>query len=300
MIDNKTIVIVSTMNRSGDDWDMRLCQSLNLNTPAVIVNQCPDIDKKIKEYVTFHKNKSIIVINSKQKGIGRSRNQGLLEIDNDLNIVNTSPEEKADNSKYVLLADDDIRYVDDYSQLVSYYFEVLKCDALVFNIKAKNLSDTRVKDKEITHTKRVRWYDCLRYGAVRIAVKKEFLDKHNIWFSLEHGGGAKYQYGEDSLFIHDLLKAGAKIMTVPETLCSCDYSESSWFKGYDEKFFYDMGVLFYKLFNTHGKVGLKGKLLLTVMVLKNKDKLEKVGRRVALQNAWNGYTKKSRKVITIS
>lgn len=265
------------MNRHGDNWDNDLLQSLNINSEAIIINQCPEMNKTVKEYVTFYNNSKVTVVNEKNRGIGRSRNTGLLKLPSEC--------------EYVLFADDDITYVDNYTYLIERYFNVLNCDMLIFNTDVKENGEAkRVKEKQNKTIKKVHWFDCLRYGAVRIAIKKEFLDTHNIWYSLEHGGGAKYQYGEDSLFIHDCLKAGAIIYTVPETLCSFNYDTSSWFNGYDENFFYDMGVLFYKLFNSHGKPSLKGKLFLYVMVTKNKDKLKTVHRNVALKKAMEGYT----------
>ena len=53
----------------------------------------------------------------------------------------------------------------------------------------------------------------------------------------------KYSAGEDVLFVRDCLRKKCKIYAVPDTLASLnDERDSSWFKGYNEKYFFDKGV----------------------------------------------------------
>ena len=56
-----------------------------------------------------------------------------------------------------------------------------------------------------------------------------------------------YSAGEDSLFISDLLKHKLKIYAYPEKIATVRQFESSWFKCYTKKYFYDKGALFYAL-----------------------------------------------------
>ena len=90
----------------------------------------------------------------------------------------------------------------------------------------------------------VKFHNCLNYGAVRIAVKKEALLKHNLSFSEKFGGGAPFSAGEDTLFICDMLKSKMKLYTYPAVIASVKQEESTWFHGYDEKYLYDKGALF--------------------------------------------------------
>ena len=62
------------------------------------------------------------------------------------------------------------------------------------------------------------------------------------------GGGAKYSCGEDSIFIHDCIKNGLKVYVSPAKICSVSQEKSTWFKGYNEKFFFDKGVLVKAIF----------------------------------------------------
>ena len=64
-----------------------------------------------------------------------------------------------------------------------------------------------------------------------------------IYFNLNFGGGTTYSAGEDVLFVRDCLRKKCKIYAVPDTLASLnDERDSSWFKGYNEKYFFDKGV----------------------------------------------------------
>lgn len=67
-------------------------------------------------------------------------------------------------------------------------------------------------------------------------------------FSLLFGGGAKYSNGEDSLFLKDCLKYGLKVYAVPIEIGAERERESTWFKGYTDKFFIDRGVLYHFLY----------------------------------------------------
>lgn len=65
---------------------------------------------------------------------------------------------------------------------------------------------------------RVRWYNYAKYGAARLAVRREALIKSDINFSLRFGGGAQYGSGEDTIFLSDCLKKGTENLRC--SLCS--------------------------------------------------------------------------------
>ena len=67
------------------------------------------------------------------------------------------------------------------------------------------------------------------------------------------GGGAKYSNGEDSLFIMECIKKGLKILALPISIGREEERESTWFKGYNKKFFYDRGVLYRPLYGVWAK-----------------------------------------------
>lgn len=97
----------------------------------------------------------------------------------------------------------------------------------------------------ITEEKKVHFYNCGRYGAVSFAIRTDALKKSGVRFSTLFGGGAKYSNGEDSLFIKELMDKGIQVYTSPEVIGRETESESTWFSGYHDKFFFDRGVLYH-------------------------------------------------------
>ena len=67
-------------------------------------------------------------------------------------------------------------------------------------------------------------------------------------FSLLFGGGARYSNGEDSLFLAECSRKGLKVYKAPVTIGKENGRPSTWFHGYNEKFFYDRGVLYHFLY----------------------------------------------------
>ena len=83
-----------------------------------------------------------------------------------------------------------------------------------------------------------------RYPAFAAAARLGSIKRSGVRFSDLFGGGAKYSSGEDNLFFMDCLKAGLVIKAVPVTIGTEEPRRSTWFNGYNEKFFKDRGVLY--------------------------------------------------------
>ena len=93
-----------------------------------------------------------------------------------------------------------------------------------------------------TRIKRLRLYNALKYGTIRIAIKRNSLLKSNLHFFDSFGPGCKYNMNEDALFIIDCLNKGLKLYAYPGYLGSTVKDTSSWFRGFDEKFWYNKGA----------------------------------------------------------
>ena len=87
------------------------------------------------------------------------------------------------------------------------------------------------------------WYNCGRYGAVSFAVRRDSLLASGSTFSLLFGGGAKYSNGEEQPVPDRIYPKGYKVYTAPVTIGREEAGDSTWFHGYNEKFFHDRGVL---------------------------------------------------------
>lgn len=211
-------VLVATMNQKNHS----LLEKMNINSDAIVGNQCDRNEIEDFDY----KGHKVKYLSFSEKGVGLNRNNMLMRASADI----------------CLFADDDVRYVSNYQDIIINTFKKIKdADVLIFNLISNNPSRQSSITKKV---KRIRFFNCLKYGTYRIAVRTERIKWLNIYFSLLFGGGAKFSCGEDSLFIVDCLRKGCKIYAVPEVIGTVDQTDSSWFTGYNDKYFIDKGILF--------------------------------------------------------
>lgn len=219
-------LLVAAMNREPRE----LAEEMQIDSDAIIVSQG---DRYGYEELMW-KNHRIRYFAMAERGVGLSRNHSLLRAEADIS----------------LFADEDIVYEPDYEKSVLEAFAAHpEADMLLFNVQA-------MPGRETYHTDcfgRVRWYNCGRYPTYSFAVRTERIHQKNITFSLLFGGGARYSNGEDSLFIRDCLKAGLKVYKVPVNIGHERVRESTWFTGYNTKFFTDRGVLYRYLYGPLAK-----------------------------------------------
>ena len=233
MKDNRTAPegqrpVLEVLVAAVQENDITLAERMNLSTDAVLCIQCQEF-----AYHEFERRGSCIRTYSfDERGVGRNRNNALLRA----------------RAQYVLFADEDIIYDDDYEEsILSAFAANPEADILMFNVSA--VEERRTYENR--RWKRVRWYNYGRYPTYAMCAKLDPLRRANVWFSLLYGGGAAYSNGEDSLFIHDCLKKGLRIGAVPVTIgheARREDNSSTWFEGYNEKFFYDRGVLYHDLY----------------------------------------------------
>lgn len=211
-------LLVATTNRKNDG----LYSDMNIHSDAIIVNQSDFFDCQ-----TVNKGEySLLFYSFNERGVGLNRNTALLRATADI----------------IQFADDDMIFTDTHREDVLREFEKHpEADAILFSVESLN------KDrplKKIHKFGRVRKFQALKYGCARLAVRREALIYNNITFSLLFGGGAKYSSGEDTVLLQDCIRAGMKIYRSTVKVADIKQDESSWFKGYNEKYFFDKGVLF--------------------------------------------------------
>ncbi len=234
----KLEVLVSTLNGNPKE----LVKKMHIDSDAIIINQCDHV-----AYDEFIYNKHLIkVFSFDERGIGLSRNSAFMRSTADI----------------IIFADDDEVLSNDYEKNVIDEFEKNnKADFIVFDIIA--FGNNKRKYNKIKSIRKLKWYNCLKYGAVRFAVKREKLITKNICFSLLFGGGSKYGSGEDSLFIFDCIKNGMIIYSNPYVIARVDMGDSTWFNGYNERFYKDKGALFAAMKDK------KSLLYLMMIIIKN-------------------------------
>lgn len=207
-----------------------LVEKMNISTPAVVVNQCDSYGYEEME----HNGAKIQCFSMPERGVGLSRNTALLHAD----------------AEVCLFSDEDITLTGDYAkEMEKAYREILDADMILFNVKVSPKRKTYWN----TDIHRVNYRNYGRYPAYSISGKLDSLRRANVGYSLLFGGGAKYSNGEDSLFLRDCLRAGLHIYT--HTICIGEEKEreSTWFRGYTQKFFHDRGVLYHFLYGKLAK-----------------------------------------------
>ena len=212
-----TEVLIATMHQQ----DHALLEKMNISSAALVGNQC---DRNEVESFVYNGN-PVTYYSFAERGVGLNRNNLLMRATADLCVF----------------ADDDMVFYDGYQKTIEQIFAQLP-DADVLCLNIDDEPRIRPVNRKIF---RVRWYNYGRYGGARIAIRREPVIRNGIFFNLSFGGGAQYSQGEDTLFLFDCLKKKLRIYAVPVTVAKLlESRESTWFRGYTDKFFFDKGVYY--------------------------------------------------------
>ena len=209
-------VLVATMEQE----DCSLAEKMNIQTPAIIANQCGRWGYEESS------DGSVRMISTGTRGVGINRNLALQLAKADI----------------LLFADDDIIYYDGAMEGVLDAFRRLPdADVIFFGIDMTR--DGEIFDKRRNKTRRVYLWNSLRYGAARMAVRRDAVVRNRLAFSTLFGGGCPYGSGEDTILIRDCFRAGLRVYSHEHVLGKCAKDTSSWFTGFNEKYFYDRGAM---------------------------------------------------------
>ena len=208
--------LIATMDRT----DLAILEEMRIQADAVVVNQCSQ-----RERLTLdRKGRRVVLCSLPERGVGRSRNRALELARGDI----------------LLFSDDDLVYADGYEDLLIDAFRSRPdMDVLIFNLR----NDAR-GGPDICRPHRMRWYNYMRYGAARLAVRRDAVIGNKLRFSTQFGGGARYGSGEDSLFLRDCLRKGLQLYALPLYLATTNGRASTWFTGYNEQYYADKGALY--------------------------------------------------------
>ena len=202
--------------------DFSKIKEMNINCDVVFANQADD---NRYDECEFDRYKAKMITTS-TRGVGINRNLALSYA----------------SAEYCILADDDVVYDDDMKERVLSEFENHpEADVMIFHLSSDSKERTLEK-----YSKTKRWpvYKGLPFGGVRIAFRLGSVKKANVWFTTLFGGGAIFPSGEDSLFLTGLRKAGLKFYVSKETIGKVSFDTSSWFTGYNEKYYYGKGAFY--------------------------------------------------------
>ena len=206
-------VLVSTMNQV----DYSLLKRMNIQTEAIIVNQCGY--DKIEHFL--YKGKKIVWINSTTKGLSKSRN---IAIDNA-------------TADYCLIADDDLVYKSGYEETI------VKCFAANPNYSILRFKVNGIEQpfkKYPSKSCRLGRRGIMKVSSVEIAFRLK--DIKAIKFDELIGAGSKYKMGEENAFLMECYRRKLKIIYINRTISDLHIGESSWFNGFNEGYFFSRGA----------------------------------------------------------
>lgn len=185
----------------------------NIHSKYVVVNQC--------NYDNTEETENGLWINSSARGISCSRNLALQNAKTDI----------------CLLSDDDECMEHDCEQIIlKAYTELKDADVILFDVEG---CPTKLLNKAYKLWK----YEVLRASTVHTTFKRKSVIGKHICFDLKLGPGTGNGCGEDSKFLLDCINNGLNIYHYPKVIASLKPSQSSWFEGYNEKFFYQRGMV---------------------------------------------------------
>ncbi len=217
-------VLVTTMFEK----DTSKYESMNLQTDAIIANQSDDcffLEEKRGE-------NRVGMITTNTRGLSRNRNMALAY----------------STAEYVMFADDDQVMEDGYEEIIKKEFE--KCpnaDGIKFYCESTN-KDRPMSFRRPSKLHRAKKKELMSAGVPCLVIKRDFLVNKNIYFQTNLGSGAEYFCGEDSAFFSDLIACKAKIYVSPVLLSYINQGESSWFRGYNEKYFVSIGYVYSRIY----------------------------------------------------
>lgn len=206
-------VLVTTMHQK----DFSKYFEMNLQTDAVIANQAEE-NGYMQQHINGH---TVKLITTNTRGTSRNRNIALCH----------------STADYVLFSDDDLVFVEGYEQLVREEFaKHPEADAIKFNLY--NISQTRkISMKPIETFSKATRRNMGASGVCGLAVKREVLIRHNLFFREDFGPGTSDYCGEDTIFLQCLVNANIGFYRSPVVIAGIDQTESSWFEGCNEKYF---------------------------------------------------------------
>ncbi len=212
----KIQILVSTQNLLNDFQVSKLIKNMNIKSNYLIVNQTNKNEIKIKNSKVITKN---------EKGLSKSRNLAILKAEEEI----------------VVLADDDVRYIEDYEKIIIESYKKYKnVDIICFFVESMN---TKRKTKRML-TGKIGYIRANRIASFEITFRKKSITKNKIKFNEKFGAGAELNRGEEQLFLYEAIKNKLKIIFINKKIANVKQDSSTWFNKKDEDFFIIQGKVF--------------------------------------------------------
>lgn len=221
----KLEVLVTTMYQK----DISKYFDMNLQTDAVIANQADSENFEVCDV----NGSTVKFVTTPSRGLSKNRNIAISNIGKDTDII--------------VFADDDLKFYDDYEQkIISAFKKTPKAQAIRFNVNC--ISERKISMKQIIETHRATRREVTSWGVCGLAVKASVIKENSLKFNERFGTGTENYCGEDSIFLQELFKEKVNVYASPEFIAQIDQTDSTWFEGYNEKFFTVAGMIINEIY----------------------------------------------------
>lgn len=208
----KLEILMSCMHQK----DGELIRVSGITGDGVVINQC---DRNGFAQIKTAEG-CVRMYDTTQRGLTRSRNMAIAKSEADV----------------CLLCDDDEVFVVDYQRIVTQAYERLpQADVIVFKMVNRPPSFSE-------RVQRLRFPKTMKVSSWQISFRRESLLKTGVRFDELMGAGSGNGAEEELKFLTDCEKAGLKIYYVPEAIATVAQTESTWFSGFNQKFFENRGA----------------------------------------------------------
>ena len=208
----KLEILMSCMHQT----DGALVAASGITGDAVVINQC---DRE-EDYRFATSQGQARFICTTQRGLTKSRNMAIAASDADV----------------CLLCDDDEVFVHGYAdQILEAYETYPQADVIIF----KMVNYPCAFGDE---ARQLKFPQTMHVASWQISFRREKLLKSGVRFDELLGAGSGNGAEEELKFLLDCQRAGLTIWYVPVAIATVAQQESTWFAGFNEKFFYDRGA----------------------------------------------------------
>lgn len=220
-------LLVPTMNAT----DFSKVEEMNLrNTDVIFANQTDHCSCETQIFPD--RNVSATMVSTNTTGVSLNRNIALAHAD----------------AAIIMFSDDDQQFTDDFAQTVLQEFQAHpEADVIKFSCRSTNPKRPLAYQNPSVFC-RGTFRTMMSAGVPALALRRERFQKFDIAFANHIGPGRELYCGEDSIFIGDLLRSRLKIYRSPALISYIRQGESSWFQGYDARFFFTGGFVYARVY----------------------------------------------------
>lgn len=205
-------ILMSCMHQTDD----ALIAASHITGSAVVVNQC---DRNEEQRYTTEQGQ-VRFLSTTQRGLTKSRNMAIAHSTADV----------------CLLCDDDQVFVPGYEEkILGAYEKFPQADVIIFRMVNYPCSFG-------DSPRPLKFPQTMHVASWQISFRRERILEKGIHFDELLGAGTGNGAEEELKFMLDCQRAGLSIWYVPVEIATVAQQESTWFAGFNEKFFYDRGA----------------------------------------------------------